>query len=64
MGIIRRLSSLKRNMFALNQDMYLAPDCLEKIVMFLDEHPEAASASPRLMKWNFAEKVFTDQIDA
>ena len=48
----------------LNQDMYLAPDCLEKIVMFLDEHPEAASASPRLMKWNFAEKVFTDQIDA
>lgn len=48
----------------LNQDMYLAPDCLEKIVMFLDQHPEAAAVSPRLMKWNFAEKVFTDQIDA
>lgn len=48
----------------LNQDMYLAPDCLEKIVMFLDQHPEAAAVSPRLMKWNFAEKVFTEQIDA
>lgn len=48
----------------LNQDMYLAPDCLEKIVAFLDQHPETTSVSPRLMRWNFAEKVFTDQIDA
>lgn len=47
----------------LNQDMYLAPDCLEKVVMFLDRHPEAASVSPRLMKWDFP-KNFTDQIDA
>ncbi len=47
----------------LNQDMYLAPDCLEKIVVFLDQHPEVASVSPRLMKWNFPEN-FTDQIDA
>jgi GT2 family glycosyltransferase len=48
----------------LNQDMYLAPDCLKKIVAFLDQHSEAVSVSPRLMKWSFAEKVFTDQIDA
>ena len=47
----------------LNQDMYLAPDCLEKIVMFLDQHPETAAISPRLMKWDFP-KNFTDQIDA
>ena len=47
----------------LNQDMYLAPDCLEKIAMFLDNHPEAAAVSPRLMKWDFP-KNFTDQIDA
>ena len=47
----------------LNQDMYLAPDCLEKIVMFLGQHPEAAAISPRLMKWDFPEN-FTDQIDA
>lgn len=54
----------------LNQDMYLAPGCLESIVRFLDSHPEAAAVSPRLMKWNFAEAStnlqasFTDQIDA
>ncbi len=48
----------------LNQDMYLAPDCLEKIIQFLDQHPQAVSATPRLMKWDFAEKFFTDQIDA
>ncbi|MDD4476907.1 MAG: glycosyltransferase family 2 protein [Patescibacteria group bacterium] len=55
----------------LNQDMYLAADCLEKTVKFLDEHPETASVSPRLMKWNFAEiqnngleKSFSNQIDA
>lgn len=54
----------------LNQDMYLAPDCLEKMVMFLDQHLEAAAVSPRLMKWNFdlaandLQKSFSEQIDA
>ncbi len=47
----------------LNQDMYLAPDCLEKGVMFLDNHPDAAAVSPRLMKWDFPNN-FTEQIDA
>jgi len=46
----------------LNQDMYLTPDCLEKVVAFLDRHPEAAAVSPRLMKWDFPEN-FTTQID-
>ncbi|TSC84999.1 MAG: Glycosyl transferase [Parcubacteria group bacterium Gr01-1014_13] len=56
-------------MLLLNQDMYLKADCLEKIVMFLDERPEATSVSPRLMRWNFnqavndLQKSFTDQID-
>ncbi|HSR89187.1 MAG TPA: glycosyltransferase family 2 protein [Candidatus Udaeobacter sp.] len=54
----------------LNQDMYLEPDCLEKVVLFLDKNSEAASVSPRLMKWNFNQAIsnlqnsFTDQIDA
>jgi GT2 family glycosyltransferase len=39
----------------LNQDMYLMPDCLEKVVMFLDQNYETASVSPRLMKWDFNE---------
>ncbi len=38
----------------LNQDMYLAPECLEKMVNFLDEHKDAAAVAPRLMKWDFA----------
>ncbi len=62
----------------MNQDMYLIPDCLEKLVKFMDEHPEAAAVSPRLMKWDFANTpplippllkggrgdVFTNQIDS
>ena len=54
----------------LNQDMYLAADCLEKVVQFLNQHPEAAAVSPRLMRWDFnqaandLQKSFTEQIDA
>ena len=54
----------------LNQDMYLMPDCFEKMVKFLDANQQAAAVSPRLMRWNFVEAVnnlqksFTDQIDA
>lgn len=39
----------------LNQDMYLMPDCIEKMVNFLDRNTEAAVVAPRLMRWNFAE---------
>lgn len=48
----------------LNQDMYLQPNCLEKMAAFLDSYPTAAAVSPRLMKWNFAEQDFTNKIDA
>lgn len=54
----------------LNQDMYMQPDCFEKLTSFLDTHREVAVVSPRLMKWNFNEAVsdlqksFTDQIDS
>lgn len=53
----------------LNQDMYLASDCFEKLVACLDTHSSIAVVSPRLMKWNFVESEknlvnsFTDQID-
>lgn len=47
----------------LNQDMVLDQTCFEKMVQFLDSHSDAAVVSPRLMKWNFEEKIFTDQID-
>ncbi|MFA6426968.1 MAG: glycosyltransferase family 2 protein [Candidatus Magasanikbacteria bacterium] len=37
----------------LNQDMYLMPDCLEKMVKFMDTHEDVAVVSPRLMRWDF-----------
>ncbi len=37
----------------LNQDMYLMPDCLQNMATFLDEHPQTAAVSPRLMRWHF-----------
>jgi GT2 family glycosyltransferase len=55
----------------LNQDMYIAPDCFEKLIAFLDAHPEAAAVTPRLMRWDFKgieslglEKSLTNSIDA
>ncbi len=38
----------------LNQDMHLAPDCLEKLVAFMEAHSNIAGVSPRLMRWDFA----------
>lgn len=54
----------------LNQDFYVAPDCLEKLVKELDAHQEIAVVGPRLMKWDFAEatndlqKSFTNIVDS
>ncbi len=56
----------------LNPDMYLQLDVLEKLVKFLDQHKEVATASTRLMRWDFAklgsggdlQASFTNQIDA
>ena len=33
-----------------NVDMYLLPNVLEKIVAFIDTHPDAAAVAPRLMR--------------
>lgn len=48
----------------LNQDLYLQPDCLEKLVNFLDNNRDAATVSPRLMKWDFDDNLFTNKIDS
>ncbi len=54
----------------LNQDMYLEPDCLLKLIDFMENHQDVGSLSPRLMRWNFAQveegnlsNSFTDQVD-
>ena len=38
----------------LNQDIYIEPTCLEKLVAFLDVNPTAAAVAPRLMRWDFS----------
>ncbi|MBI2444509.1 MAG: glycosyltransferase [Candidatus Magasanikbacteria bacterium] len=38
----------------LNQDLYLAPDCLKQLWQFIQQHPKAAAVAPRLMRWNFS----------
>lgn len=50
----------------LNQDMYLMPDALERMVTFLDAHTDVAAVSPRLMRWDFEKEMdgLTDKIDS
>lgn len=47
----------------LNPDIFIESDCFEKLVQFLDKHPEAAAVAPRLMRWNFP-NGFTNTVDA
>lgn len=47
----------------LNQDMVLEPDCFEKLIKFMDEHSDVAAVSPRLMKWDFSAREYTNTID-
>ena len=37
----------------LNQDMYLSPDCLEKLAVFMEKNEYVAVVNPRLMRWDF-----------
>lgn len=41
----------------LNQDLYLMPDCLQKLADFMATHPQAAAAAPRLMRWDFVSVI-------
>ena len=45
----------------LNQDVYLKPDCLEKLAKFTDQNTDIAVVSPRLMRWDFVNKEFTNK---
>lgn len=38
----------------LNQDIYLLPDCLQKLMDFMVNNDDVGAATPRLMKWNFS----------
>lgn len=36
-----------------NQDMWIHSKCLQRLVEFMDKHPEVGSATPALLKWEF-----------
>lgn len=57
----------------LNVDMYLEPDCFEKMIAYMDAHQDIAAISPRLMAWHIQkmqheklalEQSFSDSIDS
>lgn len=48
----------------LNQDTVLAPDYVEKLVAFLDAHPDAAAVQGALCRWDFVRNARTDVIDS
>lgn len=46
-----------RYLFILNQDTVLEPNYIEKLVNFLDQHPEAVSVTGRIMKLDDRQKT-------
>lgn len=55
----------------INQDLYLQPDCLARLVAVLETEPQVAAVTPRLMVWDFKKialqgllNSFTDRIDS
>lgn len=48
----------------LNQDFYLEPNCIEKLLTEIESQSELAVVSPRLMKWDFLNQKFTNTIDS
>ncbi|MFA6485787.1 MAG: glycosyltransferase family 2 protein [Candidatus Magasanikbacteria bacterium] len=49
---------------ALNQDIVLSSDCLEKVIKCLDAHTNIASATPKLFKWDSEKKIQTTIVDS
>ena len=48
----------------LNQDIILEPDYLEKVVGYLDSHPEAAAVSGKILRWDWGTNTKTKYIDS
>ncbi len=48
----------------INQDLYLASDCVAKMLKFLESHTEVVAVAPRTMKWDFANQKFTNLVDS
>ncbi|MCU0679480.1 MAG: glycosyltransferase family 2 protein [Planctomycetes bacterium] len=49
--------------FALNPDMILEPDAIEKLVAAMDSDAKLGSVCPKIRRWDFADKKKTDLLD-
>jgi len=49
--------------FVLNQDIFLSPNVIEKMVKFLDDNKDVSAVAPRINKWDFDNKEYTEKID-
>lgn len=50
--------------FLVNPDTFLHADAIKKLKFFMDERRDIATASPKILHWDFASRVKTDMIDS
>ena len=63
--MIRRASELGAEYFLmLNPDTVLTPDSIGKLIKALDNNPSLGAVAPRILKWDFANKIQTKIIDS
>lgn len=64
-GMNKLMSIMTGDIFVVaSQDMLYPKDFAKRIADFFEKHPEFEFASPRLMRWDFANLKTTDQIDS
>lgn len=51
-------------LLALNPDMIVEQDMLEKLVAALDSAPQAGAIAPKILRWDFNSKQKTDLVDS
>ena len=62
--LIKRARKMEASFYlAINPDMILEPDAVEKLIVAVKNNEEIASVSPKILQWNFLEKKKTQLID-
>lgn len=56
-GLYKNTTYIEQNtpeyIILLNQDMWVHSKCFQRLIEFMDAHPEVGSATPALLKWEF-----------
>ncbi len=62
--IARALADKAEYFLALNPDMVLAPDFIEKIITAREKNNQAGALAPKILKWDFENNKKTNRIDS